>query len=220
VTVASLLPADNALQLQAITLFDERTGMFLPLLPSDRGRFERVHSGDVKIYHNVDSLPRAYLVHQAVTVSNTQAAAAALLAGTLIPGVNAVVELPPEAAPLALGPSTGDPAQDRVEIIRYAAEEIVLHTSADSSALLVLSDSYYPGWTATVDGSPATILPANVAFRGVFLPPGAHEVRFSYRPTGWEAGLWLGGGGLLVWLGLVVAGFWQIGLHKEGSRAV
>jgi hypothetical protein len=194
--------------------------MFLPLLPSDRGRFERVHSGDVKIYHNVDSLPRAYLVHQAVTVSNTQAAAAALLAGTLIPGVNAVVELPPEAAPLALGPSTGDPAQDRVEIIRYAAEEIVLHTSADSSALLVLSDSYYPGWTATVDGSPATILPANVAFRGVFLPPGAHEVRFSYRPTGWEAGLWLGGGGLLVWLGLVVAGFWQIGLHKEGSRAV
>jgi hypothetical protein len=220
VTVASLLPADNVLQLQAITLFDERTGMFLSLLPSDRGRFERVHSGDVKIYRNVDSLPRAYLVHQAVTVSNTQAAAAALLGGDLIPGVNAVVELPPEADPLALDSSTGDPAQDQVEIIHYAAEEIVLRTMAGSSALLVLSDSYYPGWTATVDGRPATILPANVAFRGVVLPPGAHEVRFAYRPTGWETGLWLGGGGLLVWLGLVVAGFWQIGLHKDGSRAV
>ena len=41
-----------------MTLIDARTGMFTPLLPSDRGRFRLVHSGDVKIYENLDVLPR------------------------------------------------------------------------------------------------------------------------------------------------------------------
>jgi uncharacterized membrane protein YfhO len=46
----------------------------------------------------------------------------------------------------------------------------------------VLSDQWYPGWTATVDGKPAAILRADVALRAVALSPGAHRVRFRYQP--------------------------------------
>ncbi len=45
-------------------MVDARTGMFLALLPSDRGRFRLAHSGDVKVYENLD-VGRAYLVHDA-----------------------------------------------------------------------------------------------------------------------------------------------------------
>jgi hypothetical protein len=64
--------------IQAATLYDERTGMFSALLPSDRGRFARVHSGDVKIYENLDFLPRAYVVTQPIVVDGPEAAAARL----------------------------------------------------------------------------------------------------------------------------------------------
>ena len=50
------------LAVQAVTLIDERTETFVPLLPSDRGRFQRVHSGDVKIYERLGGSGRAQLV--------------------------------------------------------------------------------------------------------------------------------------------------------------
>ena len=61
------------LVIQAATLYDERTRMFTALTPSDRGRFELVHGGDVKIYRNLDGLPRAYLAHDVVGVADVEA---------------------------------------------------------------------------------------------------------------------------------------------------
>ncbi|MCB9159083.1 MAG: YfhO family protein [Caldilineaceae bacterium] len=60
---------------------------------------------------------------------------------------------------------------------------------SDRPALLVLHDSNYPGWQATVDGAPAPILTTNVLFRGVFVPPGAHTVAFHFAPATWVNGL-------------------------------
>ena len=48
--------------------------------------------------------------------------------------------------------------------------------------LLVLSDQWYPGWTATVDGKSVAILRGDLALRAVALSPGAHQVRFRYQP--------------------------------------
>jgi len=55
----------------------------------------------------------------------------------------------------------------------------------------VLSDSFYPGWSATIDGRPALIKPVNGLFRGVVVPGGEHEVIFIFEPTGWREGLLL-----------------------------
>jgi uncharacterized membrane protein YfhO len=48
--------------------------------------------------------------------------------------------------------------------------------------ILVVSESYYPGWRARVDGAPAEILRADYLLRGVELDAGAHHVSFEYRP--------------------------------------
>ena len=64
---------------------------------------------------------------------------------------------------------------DRLQRIRILSE-----TSAP--ALLVLRDSWYPGWRATVDGQPTPIYRVNGCFRGVLVPRGKHIVRFAYRP--------------------------------------
>ena len=75
--VRNLAPT-GTLVLRGITLLDDRTGTHAALtLPSD-GDFQRVHSGDVKIYRSLDSLPRAYLVGQTTRVADDAAALAAL----------------------------------------------------------------------------------------------------------------------------------------------
>jgi hypothetical protein len=63
-----------------------------------------------------------------------------------------------------------------------------------------LSDTYYPGWKATVDGRESPIAPAWVAFRAVGLAPGKHRVVFEYKPLAFRIGLWLSLVGWGVWL--------------------
>src|SRR5579863_7201842 len=62
--------------------------------------------------------------------------------------------------------------QDRVEV----------DVHANGRALLVLSELFYPGWKATVNGSPAAILKVNGALRGIAVPDGDSRVRLSYAP--------------------------------------
>ena len=74
-------------------------------------------------------------------------------------------------------------------IVEDLPERVVVETDAATPAYLVLSDTFDPGWSATVDGQPAPIRPAYVAFRAVYLPQGKHTVVFTYRPAGFELGL-------------------------------
>jgi uncharacterized membrane protein YfhO len=81
--------------------------------------------------------------------------------------------------------------------------ELIVQTSVP--AYLVLSDVYYPGWTATIDDHPTDLYPADFAFQAVLIPAGSHHVRFQFEPIAWRWGLLLSGitsAGLLVWLGL------------------
>ena len=84
----------------------------------------------------------------------------------------------------------------RPEIVEEIPERVVVETDASMPAYLVLSDTFDPGWSATVDGRPAPIRPAYVAFRAVYLPAGTHTVVFTYRPAGFELGLALSGCGI------------------------
>jgi uncharacterized membrane protein YfhO len=76
-----------------------------------------------------------------------------------------------------------------VEIVSYSATEVVLHTDSDEEGYLVLTDAYYPGWEVRIDGEPAPIHRANVMFRAVAVPAGAHNVVFRYRPASFRVGL-------------------------------
>ena len=180
---------------QAATLVDAATGMFTALLPSDRGHFVQTHSGDVKIYENLDVLARAYLVHNVVAADADQALAR-VAAGDFDPTESAVVE---GIEAFHTNASPGDAAT----LLTYAPERVRVATKSAEQALLVLSDSDDPGWHATVDGAPTPIYRTNVLLRGVVVPAGEHVVEFTYLPTPWQWGLWLGAAGWLLIVGLV-----------------
>jgi len=85
------------------------------------------------------------------------------------------------------GPGLDRPAERVEGAVRWLESgnhTVALATSRPDSTLLVLTDTAYPGWTATVDGRRVPIVRANWHFRGVYLPPGDHVVRFDYRPRG------------------------------------
>jgi hypothetical protein len=79
-------------------------------------------------------------------------------------------------------PATGTNANDgTVEFKSYSPKKLVLTAQATQPSVLLLNDKYEPDWRVTVDGQPAQLLRCNFFMRGVALPPGAHEVIFSYH---------------------------------------
>lgn len=192
---------DLAVVIQAVTLIDERTGMFLALLPSDRGRFALVHSGDVKIYENLDVAPRAYMAYDWTVAQDADAA----LALVQTRGGQAVEKPVVEGKmPAFMQPTPG--ARGEAEIVSYEPERVAVRVRGDGPGLLVLSDSAYPGWRASVDGAPINVLTVNYLFRGVPVAGGEHEVLFEFRPDSWQRGLLASGGALLLWLGILIVG--------------
>jgi uncharacterized membrane protein YfhO len=78
-----------------------------------------------------------------------------------------------------------------VPIVEQQPHRVRLSVETPTTGFVVLTDTFYPGWQATVDGQPAAIWPANLAFRAVAVEAGKHTVEFSYRPRSFVVGLWI-----------------------------
>jgi len=178
ISIRYLAPAGR-LHLRGASLVDERTGTFVPLIVSTRGRFRLVHSGDVKVYQNLDNLPRAFVVHRA-RVLDDEAAIAAMGDETFRPGEEVILA---EGEPLE-----GGGGRDEVEIVLYQPERVVVEAHLAGEGYLVLTDAHYPGWRALVDGREVPIHRADVLFRAVRLPAGRHRVEFVYDPLSLKIG--------------------------------
>ncbi|MDP2632298.1 MAG: YfhO family protein [Candidatus Curtissbacteria bacterium] len=87
-----------------------------------------------------------------------------------------------------------------VDIIKYEPQEVVVRTKSDQPKLLFISDNYYPGWKAGVDGDETEILRADYTFRAIPLTPGTHEVRFWFDSRSYKTGLLVS----LVTLGIIL----------------
>ena len=84
----------------------------------------------------------------------------------------------------------------------YEPERVVIETDGAGDGWLVLTDAWYPGWRATVDGAPVEITRADVLFRAVPIPAGRHRVEFAYVPISFRIGA---GISLVTLVGCVVA---------------
>lgn len=102
--------------------------------------------------------------------------------------------------------STGVPHATAGVVTRDDPETVSVTVNALQRGYLVLNDSYYPGWTVTVDGKSGTILPANENARAVEVPAGAHVVTFTYAPPVVKASAGVSALALLVTLGLAGSG--------------
>jgi len=77
----------------------------------------------------------------------------------------------------------------RVERIEYGPNRVRVETNQNAEGMLVLLDTYFPGWKVEVDGQPERIFRANYFYRGVKLGAGRHVVEFSYTPEGFQTGM-------------------------------
>lgn len=157
---------------------------------------------DARIYDNARALPRAWMVErQRVAGSEDEALRAVLDPATPL-RTEAVVERPvpglagPAATPRAR--ATAPP----VRITRYAEEDVDLAATARRPSLVILSDVFYPGWKARVDGREVPIERVDYLLRGVPVPAGAHRIELRYRPWTFTAG-WIVS--LVTLLGLTAA---------------
>ena len=151
-------------------------------------------------YRLVDPLPRAYLVQRVAVEPDSIAIMNRFIAGGEDPRRIAFVS---EGRPLE-----GDPDVEagRIRWLDGSNHSVRLDVDAPARSLLVLTDTWYPGWTVSVDGERAPIQRVNWHFKGVYLEPGQHLVRFDYRPRGIVPGAVTSAIGLLVLVALVVAG--------------
>ncbi len=69
-----------------------------------------------------------------------------------------------------------------------APDRLIFNITADNSGWLVLADTWYPGWQATVDGDQSPLYRADSIFRAVYVGAGSHQVEIKYRPSGFNFG--------------------------------
>lgn len=87
----------------------------------------------------------------------------------------------------------------------YHPTRVELISRGEHPRILVLTDTFAPGWVARVDGREVPILRADYMFRAVAVPAGTHDVVFSYEPAALRVGLAVAAGTLCIIVGMLAA---------------
>ncbi len=127
-----------------------------------------------ELFENTSVLPRFFFVRQTQRVSSMAEAHDMIEREHIDLRETAVTD-----QALDLPESTGAD----VTVTTYEPSRIELSLRASRAALLVLSETYYPGWKAWIDGQPTRIYPVDIALRGVVVQAGAHRLRMEFRPV-------------------------------------
>ncbi|MBI3362844.1 MAG: hypothetical protein HY023_17215 [Chloroflexi bacterium] len=110
-----------------------------------------------------------------------------------------------------LGPfeALGSPPPGQPILLTESSTHITIAAPMEFSGYVVLADTYYPGWRAYLDGQPAPLVPADFAFRGVFVPIGQHMVEFRYEPASFRFGAILSAAAFLIFSSLSLWVLWK-----------
>jgi hypothetical protein len=145
--------------------------------------------GESKLYQNHYWLPRAFLVKQFQVLNSEQEYARAFIELTFDPGSTILLETEPkrflELKKMPIVPNL----VSTVRVLSYENNRIVLQVDTPEAALLFMSEAYYPGWQAYVDGRQEEILRADYVFRAIPVGPGSHRIEVVYQPLSFKVGL-------------------------------
>ncbi|MGI8512793.1 MAG: YfhO family protein [Solirubrobacteraceae bacterium] len=141
---------------------------------------------DARVYAFEAALPRAWVVPAQTVVDGGEGAFRAIGRAGFDPRATAVVERRVDGLPLRVAGAGG--GVGAAEIEDYQPDRVTVRARADREALLVLSDNYYPGWRARVDGRDEPVERVDYLLRGVRIGPGVHTVEFRFEPLTWRIG--------------------------------
>ena len=163
-----------------------------------------VKENTIKLYRYRNPLQRGWIVSH-FRVMNSKEILSTLSSNNFHPGRLALLEEEPEfkgkggAIHLKESSSQTPPSHESsVEILSESNNRLHLSVNAEEDGLLVLNDTYFPGWKVYVDGHKERIYRADYAFRAVPIQPGSHRVLFVYDPLGFKLGA------AITFLGMIV----------------
>ena len=137
---------------------------------------------------NARALPRAYLVNRAVQLAPAEIVSTVqtsrLPDGSVYDPQSVALAEDPVVLPLSTGVVSGS-----VRIIHEDNTHLDIDCESDRPALLVVTDSHYPGWQAFVNGKAEPVIRTNYIQRGVLVPAGKTRVQMAFRPRS----LYMGG---------------------------
>lgn len=151
-----------------------------------------------KAYERKSALSRAFLAGKYEVINTDGAIVSRLYAKDFDYRDSLILEKDPQFTP-------SDQSSGSARVVSYEPNRVEIITSSLEPKILFLSDAYYPGWYASVDGKPITIYRADYAFRAVPVEAGSHRVAFWYNPLTFKIGLafslisFLGLGGLMLY---------------------
>lgn len=200
IELESLLDGAAQLLLTRASFLDSETKAFHPLeawQPSPERWRKLAEFGEVEIYENLKTLPRAWFAPRAVVAPSLEVLrtikSGRLKNGTAFnPATTVLLESELFAnrqlkTPLLAADATELPKAE-VKVTAYHPNRIEVRTNNPAGGFLVLSEIYYRGWEVRVDGRRASVDRVNFALRGVELPPGQHTVEFKFRAHSFRNG--------------------------------
>jgi hypothetical protein len=173
------------------SLHDSTNGASTPLDAQSPapGRWQKLAAfGPVDLYQNLKAMPRAWFVTEVETMPEADVLRT-IKEGKFRDGrtfdpsqVALLDEESCEGCKVAL-PRPNIPSTAEAAVIRYEPQRIEIRTVASHARFLALSEVYYPGWKARIDGVESQIYRTNFTLRGLVVPPGEHKVEFVYSPA-------------------------------------
>lgn len=168
-----------------------------PTLPSQHVVF--TGASGLSVYENPEAYPRVWAVHESLRLSNPSDAGARLLSAAF-DARKTVFFTEPSAPQLApCGNDSGSLPGDDVRLTLHGTNRVAISATLICPGMVILTDTFYPGWRAKLDGNTVAIVEADGVFRGVAVPAGRHVIEMQYRPAS------VIGGGLLSLLAALTA---------------
>jgi uncharacterized membrane protein YfhO len=153
-------------------------------------RFGQVfNNGYVAIFENKHALPRAFTVPASgiEVVDDPAAGLERIRNASFDPERSVVLTEVPAWQTLRTDPDTR-PFSSKIEMTDFQINHLSFRVTTSSDAALVLSQMWFPGWKASVDGQDVPVLRADAALTGILLPAGSHDVHFEFRPMSFTIG--------------------------------
>jgi Bacterial membrane protein YfhO len=149
--------------------------------PSAVGQLVFTGASGIRVYRHAGVFPRAWAVHELIQAPTPEV------------GRRMIQEQLPDFRHLgymlaAPPPLDACAAQDDVALTERSTDRVVIHAGMHCQGMVVLSDVFFPGWRAEVDGHATPIYEVNEAMRGVVVPLGEHTITMRYRPASALAG--------------------------------
>jgi hypothetical protein len=134
-------------------------------------------------------LPRVFVVYEAAVIQDDVEVESFMRSDAFDPGRTVVLQ---RDIGLTLDASADAPPASAA-ITSYKSNSISVDVATPRDAILVLSEIYYPGWQATIDGNPAPLERANWNLRAVPVPAGNHTVQVTFAPRTFRVGAVISG---------------------------